>query len=98
MMFSIWQGCGRIMLWKQASIHWSHCGRVLWQSPAAGRGTLTPLHPLTDTQMQSSVYWQKCFQAILLLTPLSNFCLTNDYMSLSQSWKGGQTSYGPQAT
>ena len=28
MMFSIWQDCGRIMLWKQESIHWSHCATV----------------------------------------------------------------------
>lgn len=29
MMFSIWKDCGRIMLWKQESIHWSHCATVL---------------------------------------------------------------------
>lgn len=34
----------------------------LWHSPKARSGTFTSLHPLTNTQMGSSVYWQKCFQ------------------------------------
>lgn len=29
MMFSNWQDSGRIMLWKQESIHGTHCGTIL---------------------------------------------------------------------
>lgn len=28
-MFSNWQDSGRIMLWKQEPIHWTHCGTIL---------------------------------------------------------------------
>lgn len=34
----------------------------LWPSPAARSGMFTSPHPLTNTRMWSSVYWQKCFQ------------------------------------
>lgn len=57
MMFSIWQGCGRIMLWKQEPIHWSHCGTVLQL------GVVSLHHPNHLQKLKWGVLFTgKCFQ------------------------------------
>lgn len=75
MMFSMWQGSGRIMLQKQESIHWSHCGPVLELGVAS-------LHHPTHLQ---TLKWGVLFtgKSIFKLPPphppaSSNFCLIND--------------------
>lgn len=75
MMFSIWQGCGRIMLWKQESIHWSHCGTVLQLGVARLHHSTPPTHEYSNVE---SCLLAKVFSNSLLLTPLSNFCLIHD--------------------
>lgn len=70
----------------------------LWHHPAAGSGEFTPLHPLTKTQMWSSVYWQKCFQTPYP-HPFKYFFSSNKWLNvimLSQYWKLGPRPFNPR--